>query len=165
MTTDADWESRVSAVWALASTMADEDVVAAIDALVAERPADDPAALFEAASARDYADRESEAEALYRRAIEEGLDEGRAPRASIQLASTLRNLGRHDEAVRMLEDVLHAHPADEWTAPAAAFLALALVSRGDERDGAAVALAALADLLPVYSASVRYYAAELAGRD
>ena len=78
MTLDADWESRVSAVWAQASTMADEDVVAAIDALVAERPADDAAALFEAASARDYADREAEAEALYRRAIDAGLDEGRA---------------------------------------------------------------------------------------
>lgn len=165
MTTDADWEARVSAVWAQASAMADEDVVAAIDALVAERPADDAAGLFEAASARDYADREAEAESLYRSAIDAGLDESRAPRAAIQLASTLRNLGRHDEAVRMLEDVLHAHPSDEWTAPAAAFLALALVSRGDERDGAAVALSALADLLPVYSASVRFYAAELTGRD
>ena len=45
------------------------------------------------------------------------------------------------------------------------FLALALASRGDERDAASVALAALADYLPVYSASVRSYAIELAARD
>ena len=159
-----DWYERVSAVWASASEMADHDVVAAIDALVAERGPDDPAAVFEAASARDYAGLEPEAEPLYRRAIELGLDESVLPRATIQLASTLRNLGKVDESVRMLEDLLHTHPADEWTGPAAAFLALALASRGDERDAASVALAALADYLPVYSASVRNYAIELASR-
>lgn len=159
-----DWYARVSQVWAEASGMADLDVVAAIDALVAERDPDDPAAAFEAASARDYAGLEAEAEPLYRRAIEGGLEEALLPRATIQLASTLRNLGRADEAVRMLEDQLHAHPADEWTGPTAAFLALALASRGDERDAAAVALAALADYLPVYGASIREYAVELAAR-
>ncbi len=124
----------------------------------------DARALFEAASARDYAGLESEAEPLYRRAIEGGLDEGTRPRAVIQLASTVRNLGRPDESVRLLEGLLHEHPADEWTGPAAAFLALALASRGDERDAASVALAALADYLPVYANSVRGYAAELAAR-
>ena len=160
-----DWYERVSAVWASASEMAEQDVVVAIDELVAERGPDDPAAVFEAASARDYAGLESEAEPLYRRAIELGLDGAVLPRAVIQLASTLRNLDRPNEAVRLLEDLLHEHPADEWTGPAAAFLALALASRGDERDAASVALAALADYLPVYSASVRGYAIELAARD
>jgi hypothetical protein len=159
-----DWYARVSAVWAAASGMPDLDVVAAIDELVAERDAGDARALFEAASARDYAGLESEAEPLYRRAIEGGLDEGTQPRAVIQLASTVRNLGRPDESVRLLEGLLHEHPADEWTGPAAAFLALALASRGDERDAASVALAALADYLPVYANSVRGYAAELAER-
>lgn len=160
-----DWYERVSAVWASASEMAELDVVAAIDALVAEREPDDPAAVFEAASARDYAGLEPEAEPLYRRAIELGLDAATLPRAVIQLASTLRNLGKIDESVRMLEDLLQEHPADEWTGPAAAFLALALASRGDERDAASVALAALADYLPVYSGSVRSYAIELAARE
>jgi len=161
---DVDWYARVSAVWAAASEMPDGDVVAAIDALVAERDPDDAVAIFEAASARDYADLEVEAEPLYRRAIELGLDETILPRATIQLASTLRNLGKVGESVRMLEQHLHEHPADEWTGPGAAFLALALASRGDERDAASVALAALADYLPVYSASVRNYAIELAAR-
>lgn len=160
-----DWAERVSAVWAAASDMADLDVVAAIDALVAERGPEDAAAVFEAASARDYAGLESAAEPLYRRAIDLGLDEQTLPRAVIQLASTLRNLDRASDGIRLLEDLLHEHPADEWTGPAAAFLALCLASRGDERDAASVALAALADYLPVYSASVRGYAIELAARD
>jgi len=57
---------------------------------------------------------------------------------------------------------LHEHPADEWTGPSAAFLALALASRGDERDAAAVAPAALADYLPICAAAVREYAIDLA---
>jgi tetratricopeptide (TPR) repeat protein len=157
-----DWQQRIASIWAGASEMAELDVVAAIDELVAERPADDASALFEAASARDYAGLELEAEPLYRAAIENGLDDAVHPRAVIQLASTLRNLGKVSESVRMLEELLHVHPADEWTGPAAAFLALGLASRGDDRDAASVALAALADYLPVYSASVRSYAIELA---
>jgi len=159
-----DWYARVSAVWASASDMADLDVVAAIDDLVAEREPEDATAVFEAASARDYAGLEVEAEPLYRRAIDLGLDADTLPRATIQLASTLRNLGKASESVRMLEQHLHEHPSDEWTGPGAAFLALALASRGDDRDAASVALAALADYLPVYSASVRGYAIELAAR-
>ena len=157
-----DWNARVSAVWAAAAGMADLDVVAAIDSLVAEREPDDAAAVFEAASARDYAGLEAEAEPLYRQAIGGGLDAATLPRAVIQLASTLRNLGQIDESIELLEEHLAEHPADEWTGPGAAFLALALASRGDERDAASVALAALADYLPVYSASVRGYAMELA---
>ena len=159
------WQARISGVWAAASDMAVLDVVAAIDSLVAECAPDDPAAIFEAASARDYAGLESEAEPLYRRAIELGLDADTLPRATIQLASTLRNLGRAAESVSLLEDLLHHHPEDEWTGPGAAFLALALASRGDDRDAASVALAALANYLPVYSVSVRTYAIELALRE
>jgi len=120
-----DWAERVSAVWASAADLADDDLVAAIDALAAEHGPDDAAAVFETASARDYAGREQEAEPLYRRALELGLDEQVRPRAVIQLASTLRNLGRAEESVRMLEQNLHDHPSDEWTGPSAAFLALA----------------------------------------
>lgn len=155
------WDDRVAAVWANAHEMAELDVVFAIDELVAERAPDDARALFEAAGARDYAGLENEAEPLYRRALEEQLDESLVPRAVIQLASTLRNLGKTDEAIALLEQQLHAHPSDEWTGPSAAFLALCLVSRGEDRHAAAVALAALADYLPVYANSVRGYAVGL----
>ena len=157
-----EWADRVSAVWARASDMPERDVVAAIDELVAERDENDARALFEAASARDYVGLEAEAEPLYRRAIELGLGPDILPRAVIQLASTLRNLGKEGEAIRLLENQLEEHPADEWTGPSAAFLALALASRGDDRDAASVALAALASYLPAYGASVRNYAIQLA---
>ena len=141
--------------------MADLDVVAAIDAVVVERAPDDAAALFEAASARDYAVLESDAEPLCRRAVELGLDDATLPQAVIQLASTLRNLGKVDESVGMLEQHLQQHPSDECTGPISAFLAPALISRGDEREGAFVAVAALAGYLPVYSGSVMGYARKL----
>ena len=153
----------MAAAWAAAESSPDEAVLVAIDGLVAERGADDAAALFESASVRDYLGRESEAEPLYRAAIAAGLDAERHPQAVIQLASTLRNLGRPGEAVDLLGDLLAEHAADEWTAPAAAFLALALASDGRERDAASVALYALADSLPVYSSAVRRYALELRG--
>jgi hypothetical protein len=157
------WESRVAAVWASAESSPDEAVLARIDALVSERGPDDAAALFEAASVRDYLSREADAEPLYRAAIAAGLDTARHPQAVIQLASTLRNLGRPAEAVDLLNDLLAEHPADEWTSPAAAFLALSLASDGRERDAASVALYALAESLPVYSGAVKRYALDLRG--
>ena len=156
----------------MAETMTDGEVLLAIDALVAEHPDDHAAAVFEAASARDYVGQEAEAEPLYRLAIALGLDAATQPRAVIQCASTLRNLAdiaasgterdeRLSEAVTLLEDLLAQHPDDEWTAPSAAFLALTLASRGQEREAASVALVALAGFLPAYNSSVRDYAKAL----
>src|SRR5664279_1186140 len=156
-----NWRDRVANIWSQAASMAEGDVVTAIDELVAERRRDDAEALFEAAGARDYAGLETEAEPLYRRALENGLDAALRPRAIIQLASTLRNLGQLDESIALLEQQLQEHPDDEWTGPSAAFLALALTSRGDATQGAAVALMALANYLPIYQRSVLGYAAEL----
>jgi len=156
-----NWRDRVANIWSDAASMAEGDVVDAIDELVAERDHNDPEALFEAAGARDYAGLETEAEPLYRRALENGLDAALRPRAIIQLASTLRNLGQLDESIALLEQQLQEHPDDEWTGPTAAFLALALTSRGDPTLGASVALMALANYLPIYQRSVRGYAAEL----
>src|SRR3954470_14424840 len=99
---EADWEARVAAVWSRAADLSDDGVLEAVDDLVIERGREDAAALFEAASVRDYLGRESEAEPFYRRALELGLDEPRHAQALIQLASTLRVLGRADEAVTLL---------------------------------------------------------------
>jgi tetratricopeptide (TPR) repeat protein len=167
-----NWSTRVSGVWALADSLTDAEVLLAIDALVSEQPDDHAASIFEAASARDYVGQEAEAEPLYRRAIELGLDAATQPRAVIQLASTLRNLAevatapgvreeRLDEGVALLDELLSQHPDDEWTAPGAAFLSLTLASRGQEREAASVALVALASLLPAYNSSVRDYALAL----
>ncbi|HEY2555886.1 MAG TPA: tetratricopeptide repeat protein [Diaminobutyricibacter sp.] len=156
-----DWDARVNAVWTQAGALGEDAVVERIDELVTERPADDPRAAFEAAGARDYAGLEADAEPLYRRALALGLTSPHRAQAVIQLASTLRNLDRADESVTLLRDELAQHPDDELADAARAFLALALVSRGDAVAGASVALEALASHLPLYRRAVAAYAAEL----
>ena len=124
-----------------------------IDALAAERDADDARALFERAGARDSAGLEAEAEPLYRRALARGLDDDHRAQAVIQLASTLRNLGRIDEASAASRRV-RTRAGRTLHDAAAAFYALALVSaatpcRGIRRSaGARPAPAALHALGP-----------------
>ena len=88
-----DWQRQVDAVWARAGELGDRGVTDAIDALAASAP--DPAlAAFERGGARDSAGLESEAEPLYREALRLGLPDSERAQCTIQLASTLRNLGR-----------------------------------------------------------------------
>ncbi|MCK6065543.1 MULTISPECIES: tetratricopeptide repeat protein [Microbacterium] len=158
-----EWATRVEAVWADAA-LSDLERIAAIDALAAQRDADDPRALYERAGARDSAGMEEDAEPLYRAALRGPLAPDVRTQAVIQLASTLRNLGRVDEALGLLE-AEYAHT--EGTAlhdAVAAFLALALVSAGESERAAAVALQALAPHLPRYTRSVTGYAREIADR-
>lgn len=157
-----DWSSRVAAVWADAATRPEGEVEAAIEALVAERP-DDPVAVFELAGARDYVGREAEAEPLYRRALELGLDEPRHGQAVIQLASTVRNLGRPREALALLRDEFADRPGHPLADAATAFAALALADTGAHRDALVAALHALAPHLPAYGRAVTAYADELLG--
>ena len=97
------WDDRIDAVWN-DDTLSDAERIERIDALAAERGEDDPVALFERAGARDSAGLEAEAEELYVRALAGGLDDVRRQRAVIQLASTIRNLGRVDESLAMLRE-------------------------------------------------------------
>ena len=157
----SNWDARVDAVWSQAAELGAAAVVERIDTLAAERPADDARAVYEAASARDFAGDETDAEPLYRRALTLGLAEPHRAQAVVQLASTLRNLGRADESVELLRAELDAHPDHELADAVRAFLALALVSRGDAVAGASVALTALAPHLPLYRRAVERYAAEL----
>lgn len=158
---EADWESRVASVWARAESISDGAVLEAIDDLVLERGREDAAALFEAASVRDYLGRESEAEPFYRRALELGLDEPRHPQAVIQLASTLRNLGRAEEGVTLLRGWIIRHPDHPLADSGRAFLSLCLLSAGHDREAALVALRTLAPRLPQYASSVADYAESL----
>ena len=158
-----DWDSRVATAWDDES-LGDDERVAVIDRLAAERP-HDARAMFERAGARDAAGREADAEPLYRAALEAGLDDEHRPQAVIQLASTLRNLERTDEAIRILRAELDRDPVSPLRDEAAAFLALCLVSAGDAREAASVALSTLAPHLSRYRRSVASYAAELRGDD
>ncbi|MEB4616446.1 tetratricopeptide repeat protein [Leucobacter sp. M11] len=116
---------------------------------------------FELGGAYDSAGREAEADAQYAAATQAGLhekDPDRSAQLVIQHASTLRNLGRVDEAITMLRDAPE-HPST-GAAPAV-FLALALHSAGRQAEALRVAIEALEPTLPRYRKSVLGYAAEL----
>lgn len=153
-----DWEMRIKDFWADADDADEEATLAAMKALIEERPADDPAAIYEWASVHDFLGRESEAVPLYRRALERGLDDSRRSQAYVQLASSLRNTGQPEEAVLLLEQM--ERDALVGDAPQA-FLALALFDAGRPGDALRVALSALAGTLPLYGGVVRRYAEEL----
>jgi tetratricopeptide (TPR) repeat protein len=161
MTTD--WDARIDAVWD-DEALSDDERIVRIDALAVERPAADARALFERAGARDSAGLEAEAEPLYRRALGGGLDDEHRTQAVIQLASTLRNLGRVEEAIDLLRTEYDRGPTAPLHDATGAFYALALVSAGDAVAAASLALKTLAPHLPRYSRSVASYADEL-GRD
>jgi hypothetical protein len=154
-----DWQRRVDDVWSDRS-LDDTARIAAIDALAAELGDTHPVALFERAGVRDTAGAELDAEPLYRAALTAGLDPARRTRAVIQLASTLRNLGRVDEALAMLRNEYAATRGGALADEAAAFYALALASSGDAVQATSVALTALAPHLTHYTRSVTEYAAD-----
>jgi hypothetical protein len=89
-----------------------------------------------------------------------GLTGIRRREATIQLASSLRNLGDAAEAATLLSDELHAG-SDDLDGALRAFLALALVDLGREREAVAISLAALSTYLPRYNRSLARYANEL----
>ena len=122
------------------------------------REGDEAVRLLEAAGEHDSAGREAEAAPLYEQAMALGLDEERSAQATVQYASTLRNLGRAEEAV----ELLRALPQDSSVGTArAAFLALALHDAGRPADALRVALEARASTLPRYQRSVSAYAVAL----
>ena len=155
-----DWQHRVDAVWAAADELGDTEVVARIDALAAERPADDPIALFERAGARDSAGLEADAEPLYRAALANGLEGSERVQAHIQLASTIRNLGCPTESIALLDAI--EPEAGELRDAVVAFRALALIDAGRAVQAASDALAVLAPHLPRYRVSLAAYAAAVA---
>jgi hypothetical protein len=156
-----DWEQRVADLWASFDEHDEEAFLAKMEALAAERPADSPEAAFERASAFDSTGHPDRAVPLYRRALELGLQGGERRQAVIQMASSLRNLGHADESVALLRAEREAG-SDELDDAVSAFLALALVDTGREREAVSLALGALAPHLPRYQRSLANYADELA---
>jgi hypothetical protein len=154
---EAEWERRIAEVWAAIDSYEDDELRAAVQALALQRPPGDAIALFELAGANDSTGRPEEAAPLYRQALAAGLSGERRRRAVIQLASTLRNLGQADESVALLRAERDA-ASDELDDAVAAFLALALVDTGREREAVGLALEALSRHLPRYNRSLANYA-------
>lgn len=163
--TDAGWEQRVAEVWASLDDVeetetAEADFRARVDALAAELPAGAAEGLFERACAFDSTGHSDQAVPLYQAALAGGLTGVRKRRATIQLASSLRNLGRSDESVELLIAERDSG-SDELDDAVRAFLALALTDVGRAREAVAIAVEALAPHLPRYQRSSANYARAL----
>jgi hypothetical protein len=154
---NTDWELRVTELWAAMDNYDEDAFVATMAALVDELPADNPAGLFERAASLDSTGHSDLAVPLYQQALDNGLSGVRRRRTIIQMASSLRNLGRATESVELLTTE-RAAGSDELDDAVTAFLALALVDTGREREAAAIALGALAPHLPRYQRSLGNYA-------
>jgi hypothetical protein len=155
-----DWEQRLAAIWERLDELDEDEFVAAIDAHAEELDGEDPVGLFERGAARDSTGHPMEAVEYYRAALERGLTGIRRRRAVIQMASSIRNLGRPQESVQLLTAELR-QPADELDDAVRGFLALALADVGREREAVALALQALAPHLPRYQRSLGNYARDL----
>ncbi|MEU7379905.1 MULTISPECIES: tetratricopeptide repeat protein [unclassified Streptomyces] len=155
-----DWEDRVAAAWARFDDFSEDEAPAfraGVDALVAELPDGSPLGPFEQACAWDSTGRPDRAVPLYQEALERGLSGYRGRRARIQLASSLRNLGRPEEGVKLLTPELDG-PSDELDDAVRACLALCLSGLGRDREGLSLVLGALAPHLPRYQRSMANYA-------
>ncbi|RZT58358.1 tetratricopeptide repeat protein [Microcella alkaliphila] len=131
---------------------ADARLLAIVDGLPVAR------ILFERASLRDALGYEADAVPLYEAALAAGLPSPDGERAVIQLASSLRNLGRAEEAFALLEPFVED---DEVGAQASAFAALCLIDLGRKGEAARLALSALAPRLPEYGRAVASYVDDL----
>lgn len=153
----ADWERRNAELWEGIGARSEEDFRAAMDELVAELPAGDATAAFERAAAWDSTGHPDEAVPLYREALAAGVGGERRRRAVIQMASSLRNLGRAEESVALLTEE-RARTSDHLDDALVCVLALSLTELGRAREAVSLTVGALAPHLPRYQRSMAAYA-------
>jgi len=159
----AEWEQRISDLWSSIENHSEEQFLARMEELAAEQPAGSAAAVFERAASLDSTGHSDLAVPLYRQALELGLQGERRRRAVIQMASSLRNIGRAEESVALLTAERNAG-SDDLDDAVSAFLALALVDVGREREAVSLALTALSRHLSRYQRSLANYAQQLSDR-
>lgn len=152
-----EWERRVSDLWASIDDQGEEEFLSRMEQLVAELPEGSAIGAFERAASLDSTGHSDLAAPLYRQALDTGLDGERRRRAVIQLASSLRNLGRAAESVALLR-AERSLTSDGLDDAVNAFLALALVDIGREREAVSLALTALSRHMTRYQRSLANYA-------
>lgn len=137
----------------------------------AEANPDDAVAWFEYGGALDYTDHEVEAMVAYGRAFDIGvehLDPEDQPRIYVQAGSTLRNLGRLDEARTLLAEGRGRFPE---VRALTVFLALVEVSAGRHRRAIDLLLEALLagdegdDSIAWYRRALAWYADDIGVRN
>jgi hypothetical protein len=154
---NSDWEKRLADLWATLDDCEEQQFVDAISDLVAELPRGSAVGFFERACAFDSTGHSDLAVPLYETALGVGLAGERRRRAVIQMASSMRNIGKAEDAVALLTAELDRE-ADALTGAVRAVLALSLCDVGREREAVAVALTALSEYLPRYNRSLANYA-------
>jgi tetratricopeptide (TPR) repeat protein len=159
-TSDPSWERRLEDLWKTLDQRADNEFVEAMHRLTSELPAGNPIALFELGAAYDSTGAPQQAVDLYNAALNAGLSGIRRRRVCIQMASSLRNLGKPQQAADLLFEELQ-QPSDELDQAVSAFLALALADLGREREALSISLSALSKYLPRYNRSLARYAQEV----
>ncbi|EWT01796.1 Mur ligase [Intrasporangium oryzae NRRL B-24470] len=153
-------EGEIAAVWALD----DEDArIAAAQRLVDQHPGD-PRLLHELAGTKDSAGDEQGAIGLYEAALAAGLKEPHRHRAQIQLASSLRVVGRPEDAAALIARVLESRPHNT---AALVLRALVQADLGQERQAVADLIRATLEgttdtETQAYRRALRAYADELA---
>jgi hypothetical protein len=158
-----EWEQRLSDLWVSIDDHSEEEFSTKMEELTAELPADSSVAAFERASALDSTGHSDLAVPLYRQALDLGLHGERRRRAVIQMASSLRNLGRASDSVALLTAERETG-SDDLDDAVSAFLALALVDTGREREAVSLALTALSRHLTRYQRSLADYARLISDR-
>ncbi len=152
-----DWERRIAGAWASIDDRTEEEFLALIESLAAELPSGSARAAFERACAFDSMGHSDRAIPLYERALAIGLTGENRRRSVIQMASSIRNLGRPEESVALLTAELK-EGSDHLDDAVRAVLALALTDLGREREAVSIAVTALARHLPRYQRSMANYA-------
>ncbi|WJV49180.1 tetratricopeptide repeat protein [Streptomyces flavofungini] len=157
---DAAWEKRIATAWDEFDTYGEEraeEFRERIDELVRELPEAGAVGPFERACAFDSTGHSDKAVPLYQEALARGIDGYRRRRTTIQLASSLRNTGRVEEAIALLTPELDAEH-DELDDAVRATLALCLIDADRGREAVSLAVGALAPHLPRYQRSMANYA-------
>jgi tetratricopeptide (TPR) repeat protein len=148
--------------WAAADADAPQPTVTYFTDLLAHHP-HDPHALLAYASALDFAGCEADAAPAYEQAFAVGLEGDDLRQGLVQYGSTLRNLGRFDDAVTALRQADDQFPDH---ASVKAFLALALTSAGRCHEAVQILITLAldrieSDELQHYQRALRNYAADL----
>ena len=157
-----DFEQAVSAGWDAADPK-DAELTLRYFADLLDRYPDDPRAIFEVAHAFDWSGQHDEAVPIYEQSFAAGLAGDDLRRAMAQSGSALRNLGRADEAVALLERANVLFPGSDIVR---SFLALALQSAGRSDEAIAELLDLALDRVQSedferYEWAIRKYAAAL----
>ncbi|KAB1657540.1 tetratricopeptide repeat protein [Pseudoclavibacter sp. CFCC 11306] len=107
------WRRIAEQAWNVAKDSDPESTVRLFEELVPFMDAQDPDDVFQLASAYYYANNHFKAQLFLEFVIKRGLSEENRPLAILQMADSLRSLGRGEDALRWLDFGLAEYPGEE----------------------------------------------------